>query len=235
MTSSITTIAAIPWVHTLKPGVLSWTWQTEHFAARIWGTIVEQAPQPVVRSYAWELGDLIRPQQDLPRILVEGMTASFEESEAFIREHVGKCYDPRLGYSAFTGNYATTFMIATGERIDVEPMIGTRCTVEVVGREIQRLTGDLTVHHYVWRLRTGDRVVEVPPEHVRRITNRSVAAELARELTVSDTFTGFGRIHRGEWIRGCTGTPGFDLGTVDHAGAQTCPVHEDRQTNRRAL
>lgn len=227
--------AAIPWVHTLRPGVLTWTWQTDHFVARIWGTIVEQLPQPVVRSYSWELGDLIRTHQDLPRILVEGMTASFEESEELIREHVGKCYDPRLGYLPFAGSYATTFTIATGERIDVEPMIGTRCSVDMVGRETQTISGDLAVHHYVWRLRTGDRVVEVPPEHVRRISNRSAVAELARGLTVSQTHTGFGRIHRGEWTRGCTGTPGFDVGTVDHAGAATCPVHEDRQTNRRAV
>ena len=227
-------LPAIPWVYSDSPGVLMWTWVTDHFVATIRGSQAAVDPahaggaDRVIRSYTWELSDLIRRQQDLPRLLIEGTCGSFDEAEDFVREHVGKAYDPRLGYGPIAGPFATTFTVADGRRIDVGDLIGHRCTVTVLvaGGGQDSVAGDLSVHHYRLRLRDGDSVYEITPEHIVDVRHRSRAADRAAAVTASPTYSGIGRIHKVEWRRGCTGAPGFDPGTVDHAGAPRCPLHE---------
>lgn len=239
----------IPWVFTDSPGVLMWTWLTEHFVVRITGTEVmtdEQggsdrlaecgasAPalerdRRVVRSYAWDISDLMRTHQGLPRLLVEGVAQHFDDAERLVREHVGKLYDVRLGYRRFSGPLAFTFTLSTGETVDVSPFIGTRCTVTVLmpDRRERTVTGDFDVLHYRWRLSSPHEVLDIVPEHVVRITNRSEAAERAAVITRLDSYSGIGRIYREDPRPGCTGRPGFESGTVDHAGAGRCPLHEE--------
>jgi hypothetical protein len=218
----------IPWVYSDSPGVLLWTWVTEHFIARITGTEVEGIEDRRIRSYSWEVSDLMRTYQGLPRLLMNGVTASFEDADALVREHVGKCYDPRLGYQVYAGKHAFTFTLATGAVMDVEGMIGTRCTVTVLlpDRRHEVVVGDLSVHHYKWRLRDGDQILEVTPEHVLTIVNRSDAAQRATAIVETCSYSGIGRIYRSEWSAGCSGSPGYVVGTVDHAGRARCPVHE---------
>ncbi len=218
----------IPWTYSDSPGILMWTWLTEHFVAKISGSLVEGAAERTVRSYDWQLADLIKTQQGAPRVLIEGTAANFEDAEALIQEHVGKCYDPRLSYQRFCGARASTFTLATGTSIDVGPMIGTHCVLEVLlpggAREI--VSGDLSIHHYMWRLREHDAFLEVRPEHCVSISNRSDVAERAAHVAYPPTYSGIGRIYRTEVSPGCTGSPGFTIGVVDHAGAPKCPVHE---------
>lgn len=224
----------IPWVYSDAPGILMWTWVTDHFVAAIRGAQASVDPalaggaDRIVRSYAWELCDLVRRQQDLPRLLIEGTCSSFDEAEGLVREHVGKAYDTRLGYGLFAGPLATTFTIADGRRVDVGDLVGQRCTVTVLveGGAQASVAGDLSVHHYRWRLRDGDDVYEITPEHVVEVRHRSQAADRAATVVSNQTYLGFGRIYRDEWTRGCTGAPGFDQGTVDHVGAPRCPLHE---------
>jgi hypothetical protein len=222
----------VPWTFTDSPGVLLWTWVAEHFVARITGAEVDNVDdvegRRVIRSYAWDVSDLMRTNQGLPRPLVDGTATSFEEAESTVREHVGKLYDPRLGYRRFAGPLAFTFTLSTGEAVDVSAYIGTRCAVTVLmpdGTE-RTVTGDLDVAHYKWRLSTTEQTLEIIPEHVVRITNRSEAAERATAITRNDSYSGIGRIYSEETRRGCTGRPGFMVGTVDHAGAARCPIHE---------
>jgi hypothetical protein len=221
-------VEPIPWNFSDSPGVLMWTWLTEHFIARITGAQVGEAEERTVRSYTWDLSDLMRTSQEMPRLLIGGQAARFEDADLLIREHVGKCYDPRLGYQGFAGPLVNTFTLASGETVDVTPLIGTRCTVTVLlsdgSREI--VMGDLSVDHYKWRLRDGEQILEITPEHVMSIANRSAAAERASALVESADYSGIGRIYRGDRTNGCTGTPGYVLGTVDHAGAARCPIHE---------
>jgi hypothetical protein len=223
---------SIPWTFTDAPGILLWTWVTEHFSARITGTEVANDDQVegrrIIRSYSWDVSDLMRTNQGLPRLLVEGASPTFEEAEALVREHVGKLYDPRLGYRRYAGPLAFTFTLSTGERLDVSEYVGTRCTVTVLmpDRSQRSVTGDLDVQHYKWRLSTPEQVLEIVPEHVMRISNRSEAAERATAITRNDTYSGIGRLYNEDPRRGCTGRPGFTVGTVDHAGAPRCPVHE---------
>ncbi|MHB1067660.1 MAG: hypothetical protein ACYC2Z_09600 [Candidatus Nanopelagicales bacterium] len=225
-------VEPMPWSFTDSPGVLMWTWLTPHFVARITGTEVAggEIDRRVVRSYAWDVSDLVRTSQGLPRTLVEGTASGFEEAELCVREHVGKCYDPRLGYRRFAGPLAFTFTLTTGERLDVSGYIGTRCTVTVLmpDRTERAVAGDFAVSHYKWRLVSGDQVIEILPEHVLRITNRSEAAERADAIVHGDLHSGIGRIYREDPRPGCTGRAGFLLGTVDHAGAPRCPLHEAR-------
>ncbi len=208
-----------------------WNWVTAHFAARIQGREVKDAKNPGLRNvlaYHWELLDLIRTHQGVPRQLVEGTNSSFDEAERSIREHVGKCYDPRLGYLPFAGKYAHQFTLATGEQIDVTPLLGTRCSVTVLLADgtSRTVAGDFAVDHYRWRLDTPSERLIIVPEHVSRITNRSEVAELAARVVRHNSYSGIGRMYREEPRPGCSGRPGFTVGTVDHAGAAQCPIHE---------
>jgi hypothetical protein len=223
-------VEPIPWTFTDSPGVLLWTWMTEHFVCRISGSEVVNEEDPerrFIRSYRWDVSDLMRTQQGLPRLLVDGTSASYE-AEAAIREHVGKLYDPRLGYRRYAGDLAFTFTLSTGERIDVSPYIGTKCAVTVLMPDgAQRtVSGDLDVDHYKWRLTTPEVFQEINPDHVVRIANRSELAERATALTHLDSYSGIGRIYTEDPRAGCTGRPGFLVGTVDHAGVPRCPIHE---------
>jgi hypothetical protein len=225
-------IEPIPWTYTDAPGVLLWTWVSEHFVARIGGVEVTDEGEPserrVIQSYSWDLSDLTKTNQGLPRLLVEGVAADFEHAERCIREHVGKSYDPRLGYRRFSGPLAYTFLLSTGETLDVRDLIGTRCTVTVLmpDRSERTVMGDLSVNHYKWRLTTSEQVLDILPEHVIRVTNRSEAADRAHAITHGDLYSGIGRIYRQDPKPGCTGKAGFMVGTVDHAGAPKCPLHE---------
>jgi hypothetical protein len=211
-----------------------WTWLTEHFVAKITGAEVsspesdELPGHRTIRAYSWELADLMRTHQGMPRVLLEGMASSFEDADALIREHVGKCYDTRLGYGRYAGSLANTFTLATGELLDTTSLLGTRCTVTVMlaGGGSQQVQGDLSLEHYKWRLRDGDQILEITPEHVSSVVNKSEAASRAAKVVHLDTYSGIARIYRDERKSGCTGTPGFMVGTVDHAGAVRCPVHE---------
>lgn len=225
-------VEPIPWTYTDQSGVLLWTWRTEHFVARISGQEVPNFDDPlggrVIKSYSWDLSDLIRLHQGTPRMLIEGMASTFGEAEEHVRENLGKCYDPRLGYKSFVGSFAHRYVISTGETVDVRPFINTRCSVTVLLPDLTERTvvGNFNVSGYRWRLSTPEDTFEIVPEHVLAISNRSAAAERAAQYAHSDLYSGFGRIYREDPKRGCTGKPGFTLGTVDHAGTPRCPVHE---------
>ncbi len=111
----------VPWTYTDSPGVLLWTWVTEHFVARITGAEVSNEDDPsgrrVISSYSWDLSDLTRTNQGLPRLLVEGLSSTFEDAQTCIREHVAKSYDPRLGYRRFCGR-ACLHVHAVDGRVD---------------------------------------------------------------------------------------------------------------------
>jgi hypothetical protein len=223
----------IPWEFTDEPGVLQWTWLTDHFVAKIVGTavsaLVDATDRRVVRAYSWELADLIRRQQGMPRVLIEGTSESYEDAERSLREHVGKSYDRTLGYARYAGALAFTFTLSTGEERDVSDLVGTTTVVTILqpDRSEKSISGEFAVDHYRWRLTTPTHEYVVVPEHVVRVTNRSDAAEAASQITRPHSYVGIGRIYREEPRRGCTGRPGFEVGTVDHAGAPRCPLHEE--------
>ncbi len=221
--------AAIPWQYTDSPGLLQWAWVTDHLAARIVG---ETASGPggsrIIRHYHWEVSDRIRLQQEMPRLLLDGNAGSFDEAEALVREHVAKCYDPKLGYRRYAGSLAFTFELSTGVREDISAMIGREVMVTVLHADgsSRTLRGDLDVRGYRWVLTSAQETLEVIPEHVVSISDRSEQAQRAADITRPSSYSGIGRIYREEARPGCTGRPGFMAATVDHAGASRCPLHE---------
>lgn len=220
---------AIPWQYTDSPGLLQWAWVTDHLAARI---VAQSASGPdgsrIIRHYQWEVSDRLRLHQGMPRLLIDGNAGSFEEAEAQVREHVAKCYDPRLGYRRYAGSLAFTFELSTGVREDVSAMIGREVMVTVLHPDgsARTLRGDLDVRGYRWLLTTAHESLEVIPEHVVSVTDRSEQARLAANITRPSSYSGIGRIYREEARPGCTGRPGFIAATVDHAGSPRCPLHE---------
>lgn len=222
------TTAPVPWQYTDQASTVQWTWLTEHLVARIWADAIELDGERHVRSYAWEVCDRMTVGDGLPRLLVEGQASTFVEAERCVREHVGKAFDPRLGYRDYAGTEATTFTLASGERRDLGPLLGSRCHVTVIleGGERAVVSGDLSVRNYSIVLREGDRTRVLVPEHIASVSHRSAAAERAAGLVVDRRHAGFGRIYRAEWSPGCTGMPGFEVGTVDHGSAGPCPLHE---------
>ena len=247
------TAQPIPWVFTDMPGILMWTWVSDHFVARIAGAEItadaanaasegEVAPVAAtagastrfVRSYNWDVADRIRTHDGLPRMLIEGTTTTFEQAENLVREHVGKLYDPALGYRAYCGALANTFTLTDGSAVDVTSMIGTQCAVTVLNPDgsTRTLTGKLSVSGYRWHLTSVDTIMKILPEHAIEITNTTQVAERARSFARTDNYTGMGRIYSENPGLGCTGHPGYSPGTVDHAGEPTCPIHEEGRTAR---
>lgn len=220
----------IPWIYTDEPGLLQWAWVTEHLVARVSAVQAGTAPdgQRIIRYFHWELSDRMRMNQGMPRLLIEGDAASFEEAEAAVREHVAKCYDPRMGYRRFAGSLAFIFEISTGERIDVSPYIGREVTVIVAHADGGRTTlrGDFDVAGYRWRIRGTDALHDVVPEHVVSVSDRSTFAQEAVDLVRPSSYSGVGRIYREDPRPGCTGVAGFLPQSVDHAGRPRCPLHE---------
>jgi len=220
----------IPWIFTDEPGLLQWAWVTEHLVARISAVQAGTAPdgQRLIRSLHWELLDRMRLQQDMPRLLIEGDASTFDQAEAAIREHVAKCYDARLGYRRYAGPLAFTFEISTGERLDVSGYVGREVTISVLTSDGSRSTvrGDFAVEGYRWKVRGGDAIYDIVPEHVVSITDRSSFAQEAIAVVRPESYSGVGRIYREDPRPGCTGTPGFLPQTVDHAGKARCPLHE---------
>lgn len=186
LTGGPTSVRPIPWAFSELPGIRRWTWVSDHAVCVIDTELVDMgvahaggtdAGRQASRSHTWSVADRIRTNQGVPRVLVEGQAATFEEAEAAVREHIGKLYDPALGYQAFAGSLAHTFTLANGERIDLGPFVGQQCAVTVrVGERANRgLVGELGIHCYRVRLRSAGGVVEITPEHILSIHTRGLS------------------------------------------------------------
>lgn len=212
----VTSIAPIPWQYHGSEGLQMWLWQTPHFVAKI-GT--EAA------GFYWTVGDLIAATGGRPRPLSDGRTSDFAAAERELRETIGKSYPAALGYRPYAGSLATTFRIAGGEYIDFGTFEGQHCVVTVAlpnGTE-RGYSGYVKVVHYeleVTQVHGG--AVLIMPSHISRVLKGSgrAAARLAHQ------WTGSGRIYTGSVMRGCTGRPGFLPETIDHAGTESCVIHE---------
>lgn len=230
-----TTLEPIPWVFTELPSVLMWTWHTPQFLAKITAVEGMAAQEAVgdgaarmVKAFTWEIGDLLRPTQGMPRVFIEGMTSNFTEAESRIREHIGKAYSIRYGFLKYAGNFAFTFTIATGEIVDFTRFMNTDSTITMLepdGTE-RRISGMLSVSHYKIRMRSDWRVLEIRPEHIIGVENASEVVSRALALRKPETYSGIGRMHQANKVQGCTGVPGYLPNTVDHTGCPSCPVHE---------
>lgn len=206
----------IPWTFQDSALATIWQWTTPHFQA----TITAEA-----RAYFWELGDLIAPNDGQPRFLAESRATDFDTAERDLREMIGKSYPPHLGYGVYVGSLATTFTIATGERIDFGQFTGQPVvvTVRMPSGADQTLVGHASVVHFELVLESANRgAVKVQPSHIVRIVREGGGTA---STAASGDYLGAGRMYRGQITRTCTGTPGFMPNTIDHTG-RPCPAHE---------
>ena len=222
-------MAAIPWRYVDLDLLEVWLWETEHFEAKV-------TAEP--NSFAWEVGDLVVSNDGLPRWLTGGRAVDFATAEQSIREVIGKSYPSRFGYRPYAGPLATTFLVATGERLDLGPFHGTRAlvTVRMPGGADQSFLGHCSIQHYELVLTTDSgHQVKIQPSYIVSVTGENGAT--ARASQSSASFVGVGRIYKGKMVHGCTGSPGFLPDTIEHAGAP-CQVHESTvprtATSRRA-
>lgn len=201
---------SVPWEYFHSQSITSWTWRTPHFEA-------------IIRSdgarYTYNLVDLSsggrRPASD-------GYGFSFEEVEAYVLEFIGKAYPLSLGYRAYAGEHATTFSIYTAEKVDFGPMEGmpVRLKVKTKGGAIRDFTGLLQLDHFniLLTTHTGTKI-KIPPSFIVEVISESTKRGIQK--------AGGGRTVQGEAIRGCTGTPGFTPGVVDHGpNSPWCPIHQ---------
>jgi hypothetical protein len=207
-------LPAIPWNHESGDFGSVWRWETPHFIITVNGDR---------RSCYYTIED---KSTGMPRPFDDGQAATFEQAEMLLRGTLGKAYPANLGYQVYAGPLATTFTLGNGHPTNLGVYTNTDVRVTVLdehSRE-QTLTGVASVDHYDLLLRTPEATYRISPSHIVAITaNRATARQ--------DTPTGpagtrrAGRTYDGYLAPGCTGTPGFMAGTVDHTGPR-CPVHE---------
>lgn len=204
----------IPWAFIDHELMKIWIWRTDHFEVRVTAD---------VNSFSWEISDRITSPDGV--FLAEGRAKDFPDAEAEIREVIGKSYPSKYGYGPYAGALATTFTIATGERVNFATLSGMRAVVTVRladGRD-QSFIGDVRVVHYeiVVTPDTG-QAVRIQPAHIVKVTGEGGGARTEAKAS----YTGIGRIYRGSIPRGCNGKPGFLPDTIDHTG-DLCVIHED--------
>jgi hypothetical protein len=201
-------LRTIPWKHQGDEITTLWTWDTEHFVITITGN---------VSSVYFRIHDRASDQ-----MFFDGQSATFEQAEMVIRETIGKAYHPSLGYRAYAGALATTFMLATGDKKDLSRYIGRAVEVEVLNANgsKENYQGVAQIVNYYLELLTQKIHIKVLPSHLLDIRPlvemKAIDSEYER---IS------GRTFKGKYEKGCTGTPGFMENTLDHSGL-TCPIHE---------
>lgn len=211
-TNTISSVAAIPWRQSsVTLGGSVWVWDTPHFTVTVTGN---------ERSCYYRIDDKSANPSGEPETLDDGIRSSFNEAEDAVRETIGKSYPSSLGYSQYTGPYATTFTLFTGETVDFGPLSGRLLTVAVVQEDSTTVdyTGKVYPFHYSIVVEADGTTYKISPNHISEIrTPTGKPVSIAKPL---DNRTVVGTVGRG-----CTGHPGFEAGTVEHTG-RSCPIHE---------
>lgn len=207
----------IPWEILTGDTDTVWTWDTPSFLVTITGNR---------RSFYWTIGDKTSNPGAAPRPFADSFASSFDEAEAGIRETIGKAYDPALGYLGYSGPLATTFTIASGEKVDLGQYVGAVVTVTVADGNggSAEYRGTASVQHYDFVITEDDgTTLHITPSYILQVTQKAVGGVLgpARYLGIPQG----NRTMEGTVTLGCTGMPGFIAGTIDHSGPP-CPIHE---------
>jgi hypothetical protein len=207
---AILSLLPIPWTHETSELGSIWNWGTTHFAVRVIGDM---------RSFYYSISQ--KTAAGIEKPFADGNATTFAQAEEQIRGTIGKAYDSRLGYRGFAGQYATTFMLATGEVINLAPYLDKRVFVTVLnpdGSE-SRYEGLASVVHYELVLLDNNEEIAIAPSYINKI-------EVINNLNLQIFLPKVGRITQGRVSAGCTGRPGFMPDTVEHDG-HICPIHEE--------
>lgn len=208
------TLPPIPWSHSVSDFGSVWQWDTPAFLVTVNGDM---------RSFYWTIADKSANAFADPCPFADGQAANFEQAERSIRETIGKAYPVSMGYQHYAGSLATTFMIGTGETVDLGVYIGRRVSVLVASREgpDEVYRGTAKVEHYDFVLVNGDEALHITPSYIMSIDPDGPSGVAAvRKPAPAAT-----RTVQGSLTPGCTGIPGFLPNTIEHTG-KPCPIHE---------
>lgn len=213
---------AVPWVFTDSPFIKAWTWKTTHFEAKVLSSGNKN-------DFTWKVVDTSGGEA---KILGQGEAMNFQASEEEVLELIGKSYPRRLGYQKYAGHLATTFTLHNGKKIDLGVFYGQQVILTVFNKNAPMtpttISGSISVSHYKVLIKTDrNSTVSIPPEYIMSIrkefdTEESLIVEVDKQTAKNER-----RIFNEEWRRGCTGKPGFRIGTVIHAPSdEYCPIHD---------
>lgn len=200
---------AIPWSHESGEIGAVWKWETPHFEVVVNGN---------VRSCYYRISD--KSEGGL-KAFADGQAGTFEDAELLIRETIGKAYPPDLGYAAFAGYLATTFVTATGKKVDFAQFVDRAVDLTVLQPDGERkiYSGVLQISHYNVELHTDKIHLKIFPSYIEKVETKVEQSLRQREGRI------YGRVYRGRIEPGCNGKPGLADDTIEHHGLP-CPLHE---------
>lgn len=208
----------VPWLFVDSPLLKAWTWSTEHFEAKIFSMGTQN-------GYAWKVVD---SSGSRAVTLGAGEAQRFNQAEDELLELIGKSYPITLGYQSYAGDLATTFVLRSGRKVDLAPYVGTDVIVDVFNKEDPStpitLVGVFSIKNYKVHIRTDrSSVSAVPPEFIINIRREFDPTKMQDKVERQ----GSRRVFQQEWVKGCTGRPGFLVGTVIHNPTdEFCPIHD---------
>lgn len=209
---------AIPWVFVDSPLLKAWTWKTPHFEAKILSMGSRD-------SYTWKVVD----HTGAPSTVIgAGEFNTFDGAEEELLELIGKAYPINLGYQAFAGDLATTFVIRSGKKVDLAVYIGNNVVVEVFDKKNPdvplTIVGLFSLVNYKVHVKTDrNNVSVIPPEFIINVRREFDPSQMEEKVERS----GSRRVFNQEWVKGCTGHPGFIFGTVIHNPSdEFCSIHD---------
>lgn len=210
---------SVPWIYADTLLVKSWTWKTTHFDAKILSGGNGD-------GYSWKVTDKTGAS---PKTLNSGEELDFVAAEAQILELVGKAYPRSLGYHAYAGDLATTFVLQNGKKINLGSFSGSNVIVEVYNKNNPQtpyiVSGIFTLKNYKAIVKTDTNNIAISPEQIMNIRKEYNSDEALIVKSVNET--ALSRVINEEWRPGCTGQPGFRSGTLIHkAGDESCPFHD---------
>ena len=216
-------VKPVAWEFTETPTLEVWQWDTPHFNARI---VAQKKGQQA--RYSWRVADKTRGREIA---LDASESSSFQEATDAVLELIGKSYPSKLGYQAYAGPLATTFVVASGARVDFAPIVGMSVILKAIEEDgsDRVIIGSLRIQNYMIQVRVGEeQLISIPPHRIRDIQAESTGQSfftVPSESKIKQSSTK-GRIFYTEYQRGCTGRPGFRAGTVEHSPSDPyCPIH----------
>ncbi len=209
---------AIPWVFVDSPLLKAWTWTTPHFESKILSMGAKD-------SYTWKVVDKTGSPST---VIGAGEFNSFTGAEEELLELIGKAYPISLGYQAYAGDLATTFVIRSGKKVDLSAYLGGNVIVDVFDKKNPEfpltIVGLFSLSNYKVHIKTDRNSISViPPEFIINIRREFDPSQMKEKV---ESF-GSRRVFNTEWVQGCTGHPGFVVGTVIHNPSdEFCSIHD---------
>lgn len=212
----------IPWVHRTNPLMTSWIWDTPHFTITIYSEGMSAK-----KMFHWKISD---KSSGTPTPFDSNQENNFNDCVESVLELIGKSYKRQLGYTAYAGSLATTFVLHDGRKIDLSSLIGEQVTVKVfqpeTGEEVS-VNGMFDIEHYDVVLRSGEMSeAHITPGSIIDIEKEFNPVSALDAISRNVRSSKGQRIFYEEWTKGCTGKPGFYGETVEHSPADKyCSIH----------